>query len=110
MFFFYNVVRAAIDHWSNIKRISTESYKQQLESDRRVASVYPKLKQFQYVCQQANCKVPLDQMLEGKSELDSKTLLTLFGKDFCTSHKLIPSLTTIQPPIATIKKETITGN
>ncbi len=75
-------VRMALDHWSGIKRMPPEIYSKRLETDRRVNAVYPKLKLLQSVCMQANMKVPLDHMLDGRSELDSYALTTCFGADF----------------------------
>jgi hypothetical protein len=82
------LVRLAIDHWSGIRRMPPESYTKQLEKDRRVNSVYPKLKLFQLVCNEAQIKVPLDHMLKGKVELDSNMLILSFGSDFCMLHGL----------------------
>lgn len=81
-------VRAALNHWSGIKVLPPEVYSRKLETDRRVNSVYAKLKLLQSVCFQANMKVPLDHLLEGKTQLDSYTLTTSFGTDFCILHDL----------------------
>ena len=86
-------VRAALLHWSGIKILPPEVYSRKLETDRRVNSVYPKLKLLQSVCFQANMKVPLDHLLEGKKQLDSYALTTSFGADFCILHDLTRPLT-----------------
>ena len=86
-------VRAALNHWSGIKVLPPEVYSRKLETDRRVNSVYAKLKLLQSVCFQANMKVPLDHLLEGKRQLDSYALTTSFGADFCILHDLTRPLT-----------------
>ena len=89
------ILKLAIDHWSGVHRMPPEMYLKKLEKDLRVQSVYPKLKMLQSVCNAVPMKLPLDHMLEGKSELDSSALTRAFGVDFCVKHGLV------QPPQTT---------
>jgi hypothetical protein len=101
-------VRMALDHWSGIKRMPPEIYSKRLETDRRVNAVYPKLKLLQSVCMQANMKVPLDHMLDGRAELDSYALTTCFGADFCILHNLTRPLTPKNTPRSEVRPGTST--
>lgn len=81
-------VRLALDHWTGLRRLSPEIYEQKLEQDRRVSCVHQKLVLLQAACNEAPMKVPLDHMINGRRELDSYTLTTTFGTDFCVEHEL----------------------
>ena len=86
-------VRVSLDHWTGIKRLPPEEFERKFGNDKRVASVCGKLKMLQSACHEASMKVPLDHMLQGKRELDSYTLTTTFGTDFCIRHDLTRPLT-----------------
>jgi hypothetical protein len=57
---------------------------------------------------QANMKVPLDHMLDGRAELDSYALTTCFGADFCILHNLTRPLTPKNTPRSEVRPGTST--
>ena len=78
----------ALDHWTGVRRLSTEVYEKKLENDRRVNYVHHKLMLLQSACKETSIKVPLDHMIGRRRELDAHALTTSFGADFCIHYNL----------------------
>lgn len=70
-------VQAAINHWTNRKRLDAEKA-QQLQNDRRVVYVLQRFQMLQSVCQQAGMPVPLDHLLTRKTEVDPSIVKQYF--------------------------------
>lgn len=70
-------VQAAIDHWTNRKRLDAENA-QKLQNDRRVVYVLQRFQMLQSVCQQAGMPVPLDHLLLRKTEVDPNLVKQYF--------------------------------
>lgn len=70
-------VQAAIDHWTNRKRLDPENA-QKLQNDRRVVYVLQRFQMLQSVCQQAGMPVPLDHLLLRKTEVDPNLIKQYF--------------------------------
>ena len=63
-----------------------------------VRSIYPFVREMEIFCDSCLIKVPVDHMLEGKTKLDDKYLIGMFGLDFCRQNQLLS--TTSTAPVA----------
>jgi len=88
-------VQAAIDHWTNRKRLDPENA-QKLQNDRRVVYVLQRFQMLQSVCQQAGMPVPLDHLLLRKTEVDPNLVKQYFKDEPVKSSE----------PVKVVKTET----
>lgn len=88
-------VQAAIDHWTNRKRLDPENA-QKLQNDRRVVYVLQRFQMLQSVCQQAGMPVPLDHLLLRKTEVDPNLAKQYFKDEPVKSSE----------PVKVVKTET----
>mmetsp|Transcript_23148 Transcript_23148/g.33923 ORF Transcript_23148/g.33923 Transcript_23148/m.33923 type:complete len:224 (+) Transcript_23148:40-711(+) len=84
------VVKIAIQHWTNEKRLPPEKAKK-LEDNYRVMSVLQKIHMLEHTCRQLGIPVPLDHFLSRRNHLSDAVLLKYFGEDFVKKVKTKPS-------------------
>lgn len=56
---------------------------------RSVARIYPRLKQFERVCDAARIRFPVDHVISRKTQLSVQHVLTTFGPDFVARHHIL---------------------
>lgn len=70
-------VQVAIKHWTGTHRLDPEKA-QSLQNNRRVIYVLQRFQMLQSVCKEAMMPVPLDHLLQRKSELDANVVRQFF--------------------------------
>jgi hypothetical protein len=80
------IVKKAIDHWTNVKRFDREEA-QVLQDDHRVKYVFNCLFRLQQVCKDASIPTPLDHMIRKASKLHVESVIKYFGEDLLQENE-----------------------
>ena len=83
------MVLVALNCWGGTGSNIPEADLEAARSDDGVARVYPRLKEFEKVCDAAGIHFPVDHVVARKTQLSVQHVLNTFGPDFVAKHHIL---------------------
>ena len=84
-------VQLALQMWGG-ENVNIELTPDQLEDikfDEGVIRIYPRMKAFEKVCDDARIKFPVDHLIAHQTELSEEAVTYAFGPDFLAKHHMV---------------------